>query len=77
MPWLGCFLTYASKKGAAFAGRSLYLPRKWAEDAERRAGAGVPQKIRFATKGDLAKEMLGRTFETGVPARWVIAVLPQ
>ena len=27
----------------------------------------------FATKGQLAKAMLGRAFEAGVPARWVVA----
>ena len=70
---VGVFLAYASKKGAAFVDRSLYLPREWTEDLERRAEAGVPQKIRFATKGDLAKEMLRRAFEAGMPARWVVA----
>ncbi len=70
---VGVFLAYASRKGAAFVDRSLYLPREWAEDAERRSEAGVPQKIRFATKGELAKEMLRRAFEAEVPARWVVA----
>src|SRR3712207_6829020 len=64
---VGVFLAYASKKGAAFVDRSLYLPREWTEDLERRAEAGVPQKIRFATKGELAKEMLRRAFEAGMP----------
>ncbi len=70
---VGVFLAYASKKGAAFVDRFLYLPREWTEDLERRAEAGVPQKIRFATKGELAKEMLRRAFEAGMPARWVVA----
>jgi SRSO17 transposase len=52
---VGVFLAYASKKGAAFVDRSLYLPREWSEDVQRRAEAGVPQKIRFATKGELSK----------------------
>jgi SRSO17 transposase len=70
---VGVFLAYASRKGAAFVDRSLYLPREWSEDAQRRAQAGVPQKVRFATKGELAKEMLRRAFEAQVPARWVVA----
>jgi SRSO17 transposase len=70
---VGVFLAYASKKGAAFVDRSLYLPKEWTEDAQRRVEAGVPQKIRFATKGELAKEMLERAFEVGMPARWVVA----
>src|SRR3954469_12441870 len=36
---VGVFLAYASKKGAAFVDRSLYLPREWSEDAQRRAQA--------------------------------------
>jgi SRSO17 transposase len=70
---VGVFLAYASKKGAAFVDRALYLPREWSEEVERRAEAGVPQKIRFATKGELAKEMLRRAFEAQMPARWVVA----
>jgi SRSO17 transposase len=70
---VGVFLAYASRKGAAFVDRSLYLPKEWTEDAQRRGEAGVPHKIRFATKGELAKEMLGRAFEAKMPVRWVVA----
>lgn len=71
---VGVFLAYASEKGAAFVDRALYLPREgWADDPVRREEAGVPEEVRFATKGELAKEMLGRTFEAGAPARWVVA----
>jgi SRSO17 transposase len=71
---VGVFAVYASRKGAAFVDRALYLPREeWAQDAGRRAEAGVPGEVRFATKGELAKEVLGRAFEAGVPARWVVA----
>ncbi|MDQ5829600.1 MAG: IS701 family transposase, partial [Actinomycetota bacterium] len=65
---------YASEKGAAFVDRALYLPREeWADDPLRREEAGVPDEVRFATKGELAKEMLGRAFEAKMPARWVVA----
>lgn len=70
---VGVFLVYASEKGAAFIDRALYLPHEWTDDAERRAEAGVPKEVRFATKGELAKEMLRRAFDTDVPARWVVA----
>lgn len=70
---VGVFLCYASERGAAFIDRALYLPHGWAEDAARREEAGVPEEVRFATKGELAKEMLKRAFEAGVPARWVVA----
>jgi SRSO17 transposase len=67
------FLAYASKKGAAFLDRALYLPRAWTNDPARRAEAGVPERIVFRNKIGLAQEMLERAFEAGVPARWVVA----
>ena len=70
---VGVFLCYASGLGAAFIDRALYLPSEWAEDSARREEAGVPEEVRFATKGKQAKEMLKRAFGAGVPARWVVA----
>jgi SRSO17 transposase len=71
---VGVFLCYSSEKGAAFIDRALYLPREeWADDPARREEAGVPEEVCFATKGELAKEMLRRALEAGVPARWVVA----
>lgn len=32
---------------------------------------GVPEEVGFATKGELARRMLSRAFEAGVPAAWV------
>jgi SRSO17 transposase len=70
---VGVFLAYSSEKGTAFIEWALYLPREWAEDTQRREEAGIPQAVRFATKGELAKEMLRRAFEAKVPTRWVVA----
>jgi SRSO17 transposase len=67
------FLAYASQQGYALIDRELYLPRCWAEARARRAAAGVPERVRFATKIALARRMLTRTLDTGVPARWVTA----
>ncbi len=68
---IGVFLNYASPKGRTFLDRELYLPQSWADDAERRREAGVPEAVTFATKPELAKRMLERAFAAGVPAAWV------
>ncbi|MBA2782793.1 MAG: IS701 family transposase [Rubrobacteraceae bacterium] len=69
----GLFLAYASPRGWAFIDRALYVPEEWAEDRERRRGVGVPEEVDFSTKGELARAMLQRAFEVGVPAAWVTA----
>jgi SRSO17 transposase len=48
------------------------LPEAWAADADRRAEAGIPEQLAFATKGVLAQAMLARAFAAGVPAAWVV-----
>lgn len=68
---IGVFLCYASEKGAAFLDRSLYLPKGWALDQERKREAGVPEGVEFRTKPELAEAMLERAFDAGVPASWV------
>jgi SRSO17 transposase len=68
---VGVFLCYVSEKGAAFIDRALYLPKDWAKDAERRAEAGVPREVEFATKPNLARRMLERALDGGVGAGWV------
>jgi SRSO17 transposase len=68
---IGVFLAYASPRGHAFLDRALYLPKSWAEDAARRAEAGIPPEVAFATKGGLAQTMLARAFAAEVPAAWV------
>jgi SRSO17 transposase len=70
---LGLFLAYASQRGWALIDRALYLPEEWAGDEARRRKAGVPVEVAFATKGGLARAMLQRAFEVGVPAAWVTA----
>ena len=70
---IGVFLTYASPHGRTFLDRELYLPKEWANDAERREEAGVPEAVTFATKPQIARKMLERAFKAGIPAAWVTA----
>jgi SRSO17 transposase len=68
---IGVFLGYASSRGRAFLDRELYLPQEWARDPARRQEAGVPADVTFATKPELARQMLERAFAAAVPAAWV------
>lgn len=70
---IGVFLCYASRRGSAFIDRALYLPKEWAEDEQRRREAAIPDEIGFSTKPQLAREMLQRAFEAGIPRAWVVA----
>src|SRR5919199_6166715 len=70
---IGVCLAYATPRGRTFLDRELYLPEEWANDGERRTEAGVPKTSSFTTKPKLARQMLKRTFEAGVPAGWVTA----
>src|SRR5579862_128647 len=70
---LGVFCAYVSGRGRALVGRELYLPKSWTEDRDRCRAAGVPGDIQFATKPELARLMLGRALDAGVPAAWVTA----
>ena len=69
---IGVFLLYASDRGAAFIDRALYLPDEWMGDAERREEAHIPAGVGFATKGEIARDLLARAFAAGVPAQWVV-----
>jgi SRSO17 transposase len=69
---IGVFLAYASGNGHALLDRELYLPKEWAEDAARRAAAGIPQEVAFATKPELARRMIARAIAADVPFAWVL-----
>jgi SRSO17 transposase len=70
---LGVFCAYATPKGRALIDRELYVPKSWVADRERCREAAVPGEVEFATKTDLARAMLGRALDAGVPASWVTA----
>jgi SRSO17 transposase len=70
---IGVFLAYATPRGYAFIGRSLYLPQEWIADPPRCQQAHIPAATTFATKPELGQQMLARAWEAGVLARWVVA----
>ena len=51
----------------------LYLPKDWADDAERRDKAHVPAAIRFKTKPQIALAEIGAALAAGV-ARGVVLI---
>lgn len=68
---VGVFLAYAAPRGHAFLDRELYLPAEWCADRERCRRAGIPDAVPFRTKPALARLMLTRALDAGVPAAWV------
>ena len=68
---VGVFLSCASARGRALIDRRVYLPRSWADDPQRCAAAGIPAEVGFATKPELALEMITNAAAARVPAGWV------
>jgi len=70
---VGVFLAYASHLGQALIDRRLYLPEAWAADAPRRRRVQVPEAVPFATKPQIACELISAALDAGVPCAWVLA----
>jgi len=70
---VGVFACYASRFGHALIDRQLYLPKDWAADEVRRQKAHVPDEIVFATKPAMARDIIARTLDAGLPCAWVLA----
>lgn len=66
-------VSLASSLGSLPVSWQLYLPKDWAEDAERRDKAGVPPAIGFATKPQIALQHLKRLLAEGLPPYCVLA----
>jgi SRSO17 transposase len=67
------YLAYAADAGHGVIDRELYLPQGWLADPVRCRAAGIPDQVGFATKPELARRMLERALDAGVPAGWVTA----
>src|SRR5215207_4059236 len=66
----GAFLAYASAAGMALVDRRLYLPKRWAEDAQRRRQAHVPQGVRFQESWRVGLDLIDRA-GAALPFGWV------
>lgn len=70
---VGVFLAYITSKGHTLIDRRLYLPKSWADDSQKRDKVGVPETVKFATKAQLAQQMLQSAWDAGVRSAWVVA----
>ena len=70
---VGVFMAYVSSKGHSLIDRRLYLPKSWRGDSQRRKKAKVPLRQKFATKGQLAKQMLQSLYQAGIRPAWFVA----
>jgi SRSO17 transposase len=68
---IGVFLAYASQHGRVLLDRELYLPKEWAQDTVQRAAAKVPEEVGFATKPQLAQQMIERAVTAAMPFAWI------
>ena len=70
---IGVFASYVSCHGHAFIDRALYLPKEWTDDAKRMKAAHVPADVGFATKPEIARQMIARAIAAKVPFSFVAA----
>ncbi|MFE1961533.1 IS701 family transposase [Streptomyces sp. NPDC059479] len=62
-----------SAMGRALVDRELYLPKSWTGDSDRCRAAKIPEERTFATKGELARELVRRALASALPIAWVTA----
>ena len=66
-------LSLATELGSMPIAYQLYLPKEWASDPIRRAVAGVPEEIAFATKPAIALEQMREALASGTQPGVVLA----
>jgi SRSO17 transposase len=71
---VGVMTGYVSPNGYGLIDYELYIPEKWFNDdyAELRDKCGVPSKLEFRNKNDIASGMIREALESGLfPAKYV------
>jgi SRSO17 transposase len=68
---VGVYLAYVSRREQALVDVRLFLPQSWANDKRRRAKCHVPPGVVFATKLELALEMIEAN-RAVLPHTWVV-----
>ena len=66
-------LSVANESASLPIAYRLYLPKDWTADAERRAKAGVPESVQFATKNEIAIAQIKQALAEDVPQGVVLA----
>jgi SRSO17 transposase len=66
-------VSLACDQGSIPVAWQLYLPEDWAQDAQRRQRAGVPESIRFSTKTQIALQQLRTLLAQGAERHCVLA----
>jgi hypothetical protein len=70
----GVFVGYASRKGATFLDRRLYLPECWFDEDHKTLwqSCQIPDETRFQTKHELAAQLVEGIMASGrLPTQWV------
>src|SRR6201998_4658537 len=70
---IGVVGSYVSRHGHGFIDRALYLPKEWTDDPARMKAAHVPAKPGFATKPQIARQMIAGAIAAKVPFSFVAA----
>ncbi len=65
------YASYAAAAGHSVIAARLYVPKDWAADRQRCAAAGIPGDLEFATKPQLAAEIVSQLLGEGRCPPWV------
>lgn len=66
-------ISLATEQASVPVTYQLYLPKEWAQDSKRCRKAGVPTRVKFATKAKIALQQLETLLAEGAPKYCVLA----